>query len=83
MILIILQIRRGYTVSVRSNHKLIMRMGIVNMVQIQTWLPVVLLRIPISPIIISIVMLPPNISHISIMLKVTFTRFMQFTHIFK
>lgn len=39
-------------------------MSIVNMVQIQTWFPVVLLRISISPIIISIVMLPSKISHV-------------------
>lgn len=53
----------------RSNHKLTaMCVVIVNMIHVQTWLSV-LLWIPISSIIISVVMLPSKI--ISIRSKVT------------
>lgn len=70
LILIILQIWCGYTVSVRSNHKLIVGVGIVNVVQTQR-LPVMLLRIPISPVIISVVVLPPKIMNATCTSKVS------------
>lgn len=64
LIRIILQIRCGYTVPVRSHHKLIVCVSTVNVVHIQTWLPVVLLRIPIPPVSIPVIMLPPRISRV-------------------
>lgn len=64
LIRIILQIRCGYTVPVRSHHKLIVCVGTVNVIHIQTWLSVVLLRIPISPVSIPVIMLPPRISRV-------------------
>jgi len=66
LILIILQIRRGYAISVRSNYELIVVcMNIMRMVQIQTRFPIMLLRIAVSPIIaISITMMPSKFSRV-------------------